>query len=396
MTSKALIKKILTQVHPDTRISAEAVNVVQKLMIPIWNHIKDATPQDIRHKLLIIPLELRKHALSEYNNTRPNELTKHQNPNRVTEYLFAEILELAGNAARDNQKSTINPLFVYQAIELDEELYKLFKIYMPGFPFSKLEIDQNLNKLVITKTQINKISRSMSMGFKEGLLNIMRCLVSLYHDTKPKSLDKYSNAIAKRSGRKVSDKYKGIKLLQYEILFTIAGYALHIQPEGTLTLDTLLKATLANPYFKGLIVLPNILKQCLPKEKIQVVTQVNPNTTHINYVTKTDKPKTVKKTAVKVNVAPITKKKTKPTGGFANSSNDNLVGKSVVFSGFRDEDLEHLIIGAGGLIKTGVSKKTDYVVVGGKKGPGSSKAQKATQYGIPVMTYDNFLVHFFD
>ena len=45
----------------------------------------------------------------------------------VIEYLVAEIMELAGNAAKDNHRKRIIPRYILLAVKCDEELSKVFK-----------------------------------------------------------------------------------------------------------------------------------------------------------------------------------------------------------------------------------------------------------------------------
>ena len=69
---------------------------------------------------------------------------------------------------------------------------------------------------------------------------------------------------------------------------------------------------------------------------------------------------------------------------------ESIEGKTVVFTGFRDKTLENEIKTLGGKVTTSVSKKTTCVVTGGAKGGGTSKEEKALEYGIPVYSLEEF------
>ncbi|MBL7789799.1 MAG: NAD-dependent DNA ligase LigA [Chitinophagales bacterium] len=66
-----------------------------------------------------------------------------------------------------------------------------------------------------------------------------------------------------------------------------------------------------------------------------------------------------------------------------------LYGKQIVFTGFRNPELEKKIEALGGEVGNSLSKKTSILVMK-EKGSGSSKEKKALDYGVEVMTVEEF------
>ncbi len=73
----------------------------------------------------------------------------------VLEYLCAEILELAGNAARDNKKSRIIPRHIQLAVRNDEELNKL----LGGVTIASGGVLPNIHAVLLPKKSKSKSDR---------------------------------------------------------------------------------------------------------------------------------------------------------------------------------------------------------------------------------------------
>ena len=78
----------------------------------------------------------------------------------VLEYLSAEILELAGNAARDNKKSRIIPRHLQLAVRNDEELNKL----LAGVTIAQGGVLPNIQAVLLPKKTDKKGGKTSSQS----------------------------------------------------------------------------------------------------------------------------------------------------------------------------------------------------------------------------------------
>ena len=147
----------------------------------------------------------------------------------------------------------------------DEELYATFHRSIPIFPYITPSVSDDQKKYLLFKNKMKISGYSTKDEFKKGLENAMRCIVTTYYTTDSVQIVSYADAIAGKAGRKRDLSLSGIQSFQYEIILTIYSYSKSLQPTGPLSFNTLLRATLVNPYLQGLVDLPNTFLRCIPK-----------------------------------------------------------------------------------------------------------------------------------
>lgn len=149
------LKTVLKVIHPELQITKEASRFLSSILGQILSDINnkletlphstvDELNEIIENTLagsgqVIIHAHIEGQKGFEGNPKKTFDSKKiviktenHQSKEYITavlEYLSAEVLELGGNAARDNRKVKITPMFMYIAIDSDDELRNLFTKY---------------------------------------------------------------------------------------------------------------------------------------------------------------------------------------------------------------------------------------------------------------------------
>ena len=78
----------------------------------------------------------------------------------VLEYLCAEVLELAGNAAKDNKRTRIVPRHIQLAVRNDEELNKM----MQGVTIASGGVLPNIHAVLLPKSKGEKKGKKKSLS----------------------------------------------------------------------------------------------------------------------------------------------------------------------------------------------------------------------------------------
>lgn len=129
------------------------------------------------------------------------------------------------------------------------------------------------------------------------------------------------------------------------------------------------------------------------KKLLQSIKDVTPNTVHLITSVEGFDEKTAKKIAAGVdsfnNWFDMVKDYVTISQEEVTNDGGSLSGEKVVFTGFRDKDLEAAVEAAGGMIQSGVSSKTT-IVVTVDPDSNSGKIKKARDLGIKIMGVDEF------
>lgn len=177
IVTKFFIKKVLGNVHTNLSIDGETV----ENLIKLFEQFNNLNGEQL---LNCLPGELKKHAKYHVEKDFENDQVE-----VIYEYLMAEILELAGNCARDNYKGKISSYHIWMAILVDEELSTLFpKPKLPIFVgYNPTTLKSHGNYYRIHKKKVLQTLKDNNIKTSSDVFTIINHIINT-------SSNKYLNA----------------------------------------------------------------------------------------------------------------------------------------------------------------------------------------------------------
>lgn len=260
------ILAVLKQVHPNTKIDKDAIMYVSQLLVYIANKLAATPGATLNTRLRAVLSEnLAKHAISEaskvYNRYLSLKPTKRKMANWLAyegafEYLLAEILELAGNATRDNGKVTITRRYIDLALVNDTDLAEVFEDVIPlKAVITPIKVKAGLKQAkarghLVKRTQITRDLKAVFPGrcFVAARVvpifyNIVIHLQTLFGTVNDQKYEAWLDSLP------VKDVAKNLNERCYrEVMGLLVGGIL-AQPEAPITYQVVVNAVANNPYY---------------------------------------------------------------------------------------------------------------------------------------------------
>ena len=144
MSFRPLAERVLTQTNSGLRLSEDATIIINQLMSLISSRIQPINSiEQLRATIpQILPGALATNAnaqidriINQLGNTVSAASQIEGIKTGIYEYLLAEILELGGNIAEENNENVIDAYIIISAIRGDPELFLVFRSIVPQFPY---------------------------------------------------------------------------------------------------------------------------------------------------------------------------------------------------------------------------------------------------------------------
>lgn len=255
------IRNLLREIHPDMNISEDSILLLQTIFTPL-NNILTSLPTPLDRKNYIKnKAEYIHGAISKYSNSFWHKYNSDSDITMILYHLTDEILQLAGNSARDEtelfeDQITIELYDIINVILNDEELNALLGSYLPLFPYRAYYPDDFPESFMLTGEEdedIDEPPRAYIEYIVQGLnyQNIPYSIRSLLSNVIICVINSYSKTV------------DNIQLRNFIAAITnsILTYARQLQPEGKLKLFILFQAIYNNPNLSN-VPWETIFRQC--------------------------------------------------------------------------------------------------------------------------------------